>query len=133
MQAKTIAAAAEALGVTLPDDYQAFLRRFGHCCIGDFAVYGLGSKTPPDLNVVERTQEERRNEFLPLPPHLVVLWRTPFGDLHCLDTSQLANGVCPVVLWSHEYDEHQEPGRLAFTFADWLEEQLDRLEEGHTD
>jgi len=47
------------------------------------------------------------------------------GNHDCLDTRQVKDGDCPVVLWDHEGDDFQKCERVAPSFAAWLGRKLD--------
>lgn len=110
------------LGVVLPASYRAFLREFGWGSVAHWEVHGLGADVPPHMNFVRITLDERQEA---LPPALVPVLNDGGGGLHCLDTSLLADGECPVVFWDHEQGEAQVPNPEAESFSTWLSERRD--------
>ena len=46
---------------------------------------------------------------------------------HCLNTSVMQNGECPVIFWDHEQGREQNLGRVAASFDVWLIELPDEL------
>lgn len=113
----------ERLGVRLPDSYKCFLQEFDVGYWPDY-IYGLASSLPPGLHIVQATEDARQNGNPKLPHHLVPFSPDGWGNLYCLDTSQMQEGECPVVFWNHDLDEDQQPQQTHRTFVDWLEEMI---------
>jgi hypothetical protein len=62
-------------------------------------------------------------QMLPrVPRHLVPISPDGWGNHYCPDTSQFAEDECPVVFWSHEQGEDQEPEWTHSSFLAWLED-----------
>ncbi|MDP8944134.1 MAG: SMI1/KNR4 family protein [Actinomycetota bacterium] len=123
--AEEIERAERELDVILPDGYRSFLRELGWAAIGHHEIYGLGAEVPYHLDLIRVTMSER-TEALPLtPPWLVPVMNDGAGNLHCLDTSRLRHGECPVVFWDHELGEAQVPDDVAEDLPSWLAALLD--------
>lgn len=117
------------LGTTLPRGYKSFVAEFGWGTFAQWELYGLGADVPPQLDLVRVTLEER-TEFHPLnPPQLIPILNDGGGNLHCLDTSRLVSGECPVVVWDHELQADQIPLEEASCFLSWLSQRLSLAEE----
>jgi cell wall assembly regulator SMI1 len=117
----------DALGVTLPQTYKDFLRRYGWARFSHHELYGVGLDVPKHLQLARNTLSERHEMGPPLPPSLIPVMNDGAGNHYCLETSQLVKGECPVVFWDHELGRDQEPVAVSSTFEDWLLNLLDRL------
>jgi SMI1/KNR4 family protein SUKH-1 len=113
------------LGVTLPDDYIAFLAAFAAADF-PFDIFGV----EPDVrtgtcgstqSVLDITMWERHLTTPPMPHHLVPIQPDGLGNHWCLDTSRLTAGICPVVFWNHDGGPEQIPEHAHDTFLDFLE------------
>lgn len=88
----------ESLNVSLPDSYKWFLKEFGHGGFNGVEILGSGKAAVPSC--VRETEDWRDYG---LPDDYVVIENSGTGWIYCLDTSQLSNGECPVIMWS-QYD-----------------------------
>lgn len=122
-----IAAAESLLGVQLPKSYRSYLQRVGWGRFSHQELYGLGTDTPPYLELVKNALTERLKMTPPMPSHLVPVMNDGAGNHYCLDTSQLVDGECPVVFWDHEQEESQAPEVVAKSFDLWFVELLTDL------
>lgn len=114
------------LGLRILGSYRRFLGDFGWGGVGHIDIFGLGDAVPDHLNLVAMTRSERQEMRPHLPPYLLPVMNDGAGNLYCLDTRVDAREA-PVVFWSHELGESQEPEQIASTFAGWLGDVLDRL------
>lgn len=115
-----VASAEDQLGVRFPQSYRFFLIEFGWVSFGPFELYGLGTGIPDYLEVVTVTLSEREEAMPRLPERLVPLMNDGGGCLHCLDTSQMIEQECPVVLWDPDLGPTQILSEEAGGFVDWL-------------
>ena len=99
--------ASQALDVYLPDDYQAFLVKYGWARLLRDEFYGVGENVPTHLDPY-------------LPMYLVPVLPDGAGNHFCLDVSRSSAGICPVVFWDHEEGETQGPEDIAVSFSDWI-------------
>jgi hypothetical protein len=113
------------LGLEIPKSYIWFLRSFGFADWPEY-IYGLSPGLPPGLNLESKTEDERQNGRPRMPHNLLPFSPDGWGNHYCLDTSQMSNDECPVVLWNHDLGEDQEPELTHGTFLDWLEEAVQR-------
>jgi cell wall assembly regulator SMI1 len=112
--------ASQALDVHLPDDYQAFLVKYGWARLLRDEFYGVGENVPTHLDLIKNTTSER-TAFRPyLPMYLVPVLPDGAGNHFCLDVSRSSAGICPVVFWDHEEGETQGPEDIAVSFSDWI-------------
>jgi hypothetical protein len=115
--------AEQRLGVTLPDSYRDFLKRYGAGSFGTQTVYGLGVPDDDLPNVVWATlhMQEQDDWF---PADLVVIQDTGEGDILCLATSRPSSdysGECQVVQWIPELSFEEQEFEVAYkTFAHFL-------------
>jgi hypothetical protein len=109
------------LGVLLPASYKWLLQEFGFVHWPDY-IYGVGDRLLPGLSLCWKVWQEREQLWPRMPRHLVPISPDGWGNHYCLDTSQLAEEECPVVFWSHERGEDQEPERTHSSFLTWLED-----------
>ncbi len=95
------------LDVRFPEDYRAFLRRWGTLAIGPLEFYGIcnedfvNSSVP---NAIWYTQQLRQQ--VGLPKALVILYDNNGDEYYCLDTSVSENSR--IVAW----DTHQRKVRV---------------------
>lgn len=115
-----IAHAENSLGVPFPESYRRFLRRIGWGRFSHQELYGLGSNTPPHLELVKNTLVERETMGPTMPMQLVPVMNDGAGNHFCLDTSTLVDGECPVVFWDHEQGFNQKPQVVAQSFDLWM-------------
>ena len=101
--ADAIEHAQRALGNTFPDDYSAFLQRFGWAVVKECDVFGLGDGIPSYMDVVLTTKSERTEMEPRLLARYVALMNDGAGNHYCLDCDKLSAGQCPVVLWAVSY------------------------------
>jgi hypothetical protein len=86
------------LDVQFPDDYRAFLKRWGTLSIGPLEFYGIckpdfvNSSLPDAIWFTKRKRQQ-----LGLPKELVILYDNNGAEYFCLDTSAAENS--PVVAW----------------------------------
>jgi hypothetical protein len=113
------------LSVQLPESYKWFLGEFSYGNWPDY-IHGLAPGLGPGDHLVRIVQDERREGQPRLPHHLIPFSGDGWGNLYCLNTAELTNGECPVVLWHHEDDENQVPEVLQPTFLDWLDDKIQR-------
>jgi cell wall assembly regulator SMI1 len=116
------------LGVSLPSSYRHFLERFGWGRFSCEQLYGLGTDVPIHLDLVRNTRAERETMVPALPTCLIPVMNDGAGNHFCLDTSQTAEGECPLVFWDHELGPAQVAQAVANSFAVWLVTLLDRLQ-----
>jgi len=114
-------------GVTLPESYKDFLRRYGWARFSHQEIYGLGPDVPAHLQLTRNTHSERFDMAPRLPPSLVPIMNDGAGNHYSLRTDQSVNGECPVVLWNHELGPEQELAPVSSTFRQWLLALLDTL------
>ena len=93
--------AEEALGVSFPPMYRAFLGRFGCGSIAGFEIYGISSdefQRSAIPNGIWLTLDERKRTGL---PHLLILIaETGEGGYYAIDTGRkTSDGDSPVVEW----------------------------------
>lgn len=124
-----IAAGEQALGLTFPESYRAFLSEFGWGGVEDIEVFGLGLDVPTFLDLVRVTHVERLEAEPQLPQHLLPILNDGYGNHYCLDTSIRNDNESPVVFWDHEAGPDQEPEVVASTFVDWLMQEVEEREE----
>jgi hypothetical protein len=107
-----ISAAERELGVTFPDSYRAFLRRFGAARLAHWEIYGI----PWDGlrgDVVVRNQLAPRT----VPDYLVAVAADDAEHAFFLDTSRMSpQGECPVVA----IDRDGQPVPVAASFLSFL-------------
>lgn len=119
---ESIRDAAQELGVTLPNDYEAYLRTYGWARLLYDELYGIGDSVPAHLNLTTNTVRER-TDFRPyLPKQLIPVMPDGAGNHYCLDLSKLEFGICPVVFWDHDEGEQQTPQIVGRSFSDWIVE-----------
>ena len=112
--------ASQTLDVHLPDDYKAFLVKYGWARLLRDEFYGVGENVPKHLDLITNTTSER-TAFRPyLPVYLVPVLPDGAGNHYCLDVSRSSAGICPVVFWDHEEGETQRPEDIAVSFSDWM-------------
>jgi len=85
------------LGVTLPESYKQFLREFGYVLMPAFGIYGTGKAETPAC--VSYTLSMRK---FGLPLSNVVIGNEGDEVIYCLDTQNLKDGECPVVVWEYK-------------------------------
>ncbi len=117
---KEIAVAEAALSVTFPHSYSEFLHRYGWATFAHEEIYGLGTNVPPYLELVKNTVVERNAMRPSLPLHLIPIMNDGSGNHYCLDSAQIHDNECPVVLWDHDLDEAQFPEPVSPSFEAWL-------------
>lgn len=104
------------LGVILPESYKWFLTAYGLAELPGFEILGNGLAQIPAC--VDETLQWRK---LGLPNSLVVIENEGTDWIHCLDTSRLSDGECPVVDW----EQNHGIGKIYFkTFLAFFEEVL---------
>lgn len=124
---EVIQEAEQRLGVQSPESYRLFLTEMGAVDFS-FEVFGLGPEDQSTVSywdVVVMTESERYEVEPALQHHLVPINPNGSGDHWCLDTSQIRDGDCPVVFWSHENGPDQKPHRTNDTFLGWLASRVD--------
>ncbi len=82
------------LNVPFPESYKWFLKNYGHGNIGGTTIEGIYNSTY--FPVVEATIEMRNHGLEQC--YVVINDRGEF--CYCLDTSNLVDNECPVVVWS---------------------------------
>ena len=93
-----IAAAEHFLQLRFPDDYRAFLKRWGTLAIGPLEFYGITgdafelSSIP---NVIWFTKAKR--EQVGLPNYLLIVYDNNGAQYFCLDTREMESS--PVLIW----------------------------------
>jgi hypothetical protein len=96
-----VAAAEEALGVSLPPTYRRFVAELGAGSIGGREIYGAITENFVDSSIPDGiwlTLDER--ERFGFPNHLVIIGDTGMGEFYVLDTSRRDDtGESPVVVW----------------------------------
>ncbi|AKV00499.1 hypothetical protein AKJ09_07162 [Labilithrix luteola] len=90
-------------------------------------MFGLGDDTPTFLELVKIAISERTEVGCPIPVELVPLQNDGLGNLYCITTKPEEAGA--IVFWDHEGGPHQVPDRIAPSFAEWLVQLLDDLDE----
>ncbi|MGG3571862.1 SMI1/KNR4 family protein [Bacillus gobiensis] len=85
----------DSLNVKLPESYKWFLRKYG--AGGMFGVLILGYNFD-SASVVKRTEDYRRDYGL--TDGLVVIEDIDIYS-YCLDTNEMTNGECPVIVWDN--------------------------------
>ena len=125
-----IQTAQSALGVTFPESYLAFLRRFGWARFSTERLYGLGKDAPPYLELVKVARSERTEAVPPIPMRLIPIMNDGAGNHFCIDSSVRRGGENPVVFWDHELGTDQEIDFVSTDFAEWLGNLLARLKPG---
>jgi hypothetical protein len=128
---ESIAAAEKALGITLPNNYKLFLRKWGNLSFGPIEYYGLTNSLDFDSagipNFVWFTL--RKREQVNIPDSLVIFQNVNDEIYYCLDTSTLSNNECKVVSWNNltgEIEETFDIGFFGFLAGD-LEEYTDMM------
>jgi hypothetical protein len=93
-----IAAAEHALGLQFPGSYKSFLRHFGCGDIFGIEFYGIADEDDAEglPNVVWVTGEMRRAN---LPMNFVPVADGGDGFIYVLNTAEMQDGECPVLLW----------------------------------
>jgi cell wall assembly regulator SMI1 len=122
-----IANAETVLGVVLPETYRRFLGMFGWGRFSHQELYGVGSDTPPYLDLVKNASAERFEMEPRMPWHLVPVMNDGAGNHYCLDTARSVDGECPVVFWDHEQESSQTPAVMAPSFGQWFVDLLTEL------
>jgi hypothetical protein len=124
------------LGVKLPDDYAAFLRRFGFALWDGGCVngsYQMDEENLPgyDFDVVRNTLEQRRakrpKHFEPLPKDGMVLDDDQAGGYFVLMSA--SSPKCRGVVY-YNYEDAGGPDESWPTFADFLAERLPKPKAG---
>ena len=116
-----IAEAEQALGLTLPPSFRAFLRRWNGAGAYDSSIYGVGGEEGFDI-VALNLRGWREG----LPEHLLGFAATLTGEVYCFDTSAPASsGEYPVVVID---PDEGELAAVCASFREWLE-RLPNLEE----
>ena len=110
----------KSLGVQFPDDYEAFLRRYGWARLKYDEVYGAGDSVPPHLDLVANTLRERADFRPNMPLYLIPVMPDGAGNHYCLDLSRTEFGVCPIVFWDHDQEETQIPEIVGPNFSEWI-------------
>ena len=108
------------LNVRLPNDYSAFLEKFGCGNFGSEEIYGITASHTGIPSVIWATENERGadNEF---PSEFIVINYSGGEEIFCLDTSKLyENGICPVVAWPIGGGERDELEVVANSFTDFV-------------
>jgi hypothetical protein len=114
------------LNLRFPNDYRAFLRRWGTLSIGPVEIYGI----TPDHDFVSSGIPnaiwctQRKREEVGLPRHLVVLYNDNGEVLHCLDATD--DSRSPVVIWDVIGGEHW--GERAPSLFDYIVEYVSIFE-----
>ena len=122
--AEAVQAVEQTLGVEFPNDYDAFLRRYGWARLMYDELYGIGDSVPGHLNLITNTVRER-TDFRPyMPKYLVPVLADGAGNHYCLDLSKADSGACPVVFWDHDEGETQTPKVIGSSFSDWIVEHV---------
>lgn len=89
--------AMQELSVIFPESYKAFLMDFGGGDAGGEFIFGITDFE--EESMVMATLEERG---VGMPKQFVIIGF--FDDtLYCLDTSQMKDGECPVVILTEDY------------------------------
>lgn len=86
------------LDVRFPDDYRAFLRRWGTLSIGPLEFYGICKDDFVNSSVPDAIwYTQRKRQQLGLPKELVILYDNNGVEYYCLDTS--AAEKSRIVVW----------------------------------
>ena len=86
------------LDVQFPDDYRAFLKRWGTLSIGPLEFYGICNEDFVNTSVPDAIwYTQRKRQQLGLPKELVILYDNNGVEYYCLDTSAAENSR--IVAW----------------------------------
>ena len=86
------------LDVRFPDDYRAFLKRWGTLSIGPLEFYGICNEDFVNTSVPDAIwYTQRKRQQLGLPKELVILYDNNGVEYYCLDTSTAENSR--IVAW----------------------------------
>ena len=118
-----ISSAEAELGVSFPNGYKQFLRLFGAADWPDY-IAGVGKGLIRSLQFVSLTLQERTEAIPQLAHDLVAFSPDGRGNHYCLDTCQMADEECPVIIWNHDGTSDQRRQMTNQSFADWLSEQI---------
>lgn len=113
------------LGTSIRGEYRRFLKDFGWGGVEHLELYGLGSDTPPHLQLVPVTRSEREEMNPRLRQYLIPVMNDGGGNLYCLNMSFADEP--PVVFWDHAEDANQSAETDAPDFVSWLNQLLDDL------
>jgi antitoxin YobK len=91
---ESVREAASALMVTFPDSYVEYLLNWGWISCGPNEYFGIGTTAQ---NTVLTTKRVR--QVLGLPDLLVVVCDHDGDEYVCLNTSNMKEGECDVVVW----------------------------------
>ena len=108
------------LGVKLPNSYIAFLKECGHAVLPGYIILGNGLALIPSC--VRATMEWRS---FGLPNPYLVIEESGLDWIFCLDTSQIEEEECPVLLWEKGMDCGEKWYK---SFYDYIEDIISDLE-----
>ncbi len=115
------------LGLKIPSDYAAVLRRAGWLGIGPQEIWGLGPDVPEHLHLIHSTHLWRANLQICLPGHLLPIQEDGGGNLFCLDCSCPDCRETPIIFWDHDADLGNRGDLWAATLSKFLVEDVDNL------
>ncbi len=116
------------LGVAFPPCYVSFLREFGWARVGRLQVYGLGAGVPASLDLLRNARAGRGRQWPGTPSHLLPVMSDDHGNRYFLDTGEVYEGHCPVVLLDRSADGDEQPTHVADDFGEWLVGKLNLLQ-----
>lgn len=85
------------LGISFPDSYKVFLKKYGYLGLGGEEINGLWNSS-----IIKHTlyQRQQSNNADPFPLSFVPIYNLGNGEIYCLDTDQMnVQNECPVVAW----------------------------------
>ena len=109
------------LGLKIPPDYRAVLRRAGWLGIGPQEFWGLGPDVPDHLDLVISTQLWRTNRRLELPDHLLPIQEDGSGSLFCLDSSRVDCVESPVLFFADDADPGDRCSLWCATLVEFIQ------------
>lgn len=105
------------LGVSFPESYKWFLRKYGTT----LSIYGIGLDGITSL--VKYTQNYREQG---LPKSFVVI-KDVDEWVYCLDTGSMENGECPVKDWDIRGESYRSFPSFYHFFKEELEDEIENL------
>ncbi|TCW44487.1 SUKH superfamily protein [Bacillus thuringiensis] len=117
--------AAQILNISFPYSYRWFLNQYGSGGIDGMDIHGCEG-TAADSSVVYHTKLYREKYDLPLQ---YIILEDIDGTVTCLDTSQMKDGECPVLLWNRFSKEVYAITHENFSeyLLDYLQESVDNM------